>query len=138
MIILDTNVLSEPLRPRPSQRVVDWLDAQAPEALFLTTISLAELFAGIETLPAGRRRAALKEALSTQIRGLFGERILAFDVLAAEAFAQVNASAVKQGNRIPFADAAIASIAKAHGFVVATRNLRDFKGTGVAVLDPWA
>lgn len=137
MIVLDTNVLSEPLRPRPSQRVVDWLDAQAPDALFLTTISLAELFAGIEAPPAGRRRSALKEALSTQLRSLFGERVLAFDVVAAESFAQVNASALKAGNRISFADAAIAAIAKANGFSVATRNVRDFKGTGVAIVDPW-
>ncbi|MGH8820448.1 MAG: type II toxin-antitoxin system VapC family toxin [Rhodoferax sp.] len=138
MIILDTNVVSEPLRPAPAPAVLDWLDAQAPEALYLTAVSLAELLAGIETLPGGRRRSDLEQALAGRIVSLFEERILAFDKNATEAFARINAGARAAGNPIGFADGAIAAIASAHGFIVATRNVRDFKGIGVELIDPWA
>ena len=138
MIILDTNVVSEPLKPEPSQAVLDWLDAQEPQTLFLTTISLAELLAGVEVLPAGRRRDALALALSTQVLALFGSRVLPLDTAAAQAFAKTHASAQSQGNPIGFADCAIAAIARAQGFSVATRNGRDFKGCGVDLIDPWA
>jgi toxin FitB len=138
MIVLDTNVVSEPLRPAPSPAVLAWLNAQEPLTLYLTTINLAELLAGVEALPAARRRNDLAEALSTQVAGLFAGRILTFDARAAEAFARTHTSAQAQGNPIGFADCAIASIAAAKGFAVATRNTRDFKGVGVAVIDPWA
>jgi predicted nucleic acid-binding protein len=137
MIVLDTNVLSEPLRPAPAQAVVDWLDAQTPETLYLTTVCLAELLAGVESLPAGKRRAALKQAVTEQVLPLFKGRILSFDTQAVQAFAMVHAGALKQGNAISFADCAIAAIAAAHGCMVATRNVRDFKGTGVRIIDPW-
>lgn len=137
MIILDTNVVSEPLRPAPATAVLDWLDAQAPATLFLTTISLAELWAGVAALPAGRRRKQLGQALSEQVLPLFEGRVLAFDTAAASAYARVQAGARSAGNPISFADAAIAAIAVAHGFAVATRNLRDFVGTGVKLIDPW-
>ena len=137
MIVLDTNVVSEPLRLEPDAAVVDWLNRQEPRTLYLTTVNLAELLAGIETLPAGRRRDALKQALTEQMMPLFEGRILAFDEPAAAAFARINASALAAGNTIGFADGAIAAIAAAHGFMVATRNVHDFKGTGIEVLDPW-
>ena len=137
MIILDTNVVSEPLNPVPEPAVLAWLDAQDPGTLYLTTVNLAELFAGIETMPVGRRRTELAQALTGQMMPLFEGRILAFDRLAAEAFARINASAQAAGNPISFADGAIAAIASAHGFMVATRNVRDFKGTGVEILNPW-
>src|SRR5438094_6616236 len=89
MILLDTNVVSEPMRQRPDRRVQDWLDAQAIETLYLSTISLSELLLGIETLPAGRRRRALAGSLGERIAGLFGDRIIAFDVAAAEAYVRV-------------------------------------------------
>lgn len=138
MIILDTNVLSEPLKPAPDQAVVDWLDAQAPESLYLTTVCLAELLAGVHALPSGKRRATLKQALTEQILPLFEGRIFAFDRQAAETFALVHAGARKAGNTIGFADCAIAAIATANGCMVATRNGRDFKGTAVPIIDPWA
>lgn len=138
MIILDTNVVSEPLRPAPDARVLGWLDRQAPEALFLTTIALAELWAGIEALPAGKRRARLHHSITEQIGALFRGRILPFDVDAARAFGQVYAGARTAGNSIEFADCAIASIASARGFAVATRNTRDFRGTGIELLNPWS
>lgn len=137
MIILDTNVVSEPLRPAPEPAVLAWLDAQAPATLCLTSITLAELLAGVAALPAGRRRTKLGQALTEQVLPLFEGRVLPFDMRAAHAFSQVQAGAQAAGNPIAFADAAIAAIAAAHGFAVATRNGRDFKGTGVEVIDPW-
>jgi len=138
MIILDTNVVSEPLKPAPEPAVLDWLNRQAPQTLYLTTITVAELLAGIETMPVGKRRTELAAALTSRIMPLFEGRILAFDRPASESFARVNARAQAAGNPISFADGAIAAIAAAHGFMVATRNVRDFKGTGVDLLDPWA
>ena len=137
MIIVDTNVVSEPLKPAPNQAVLDWLDQQLPETLFLTTVCLAELLAGIEALPAGRRRTKLHRALTDQMLPLFEGRILAFDKRAAEAFGRINAGAQTAGNPISFADAAIAAIVIAHGFMLATRNERDFKGTGITLINPW-
>lgn len=138
MIILDTKVVSEPLNPSPEPAVLAWLDRQAPETLYFTTVNLAELLAGIEALPQGRRRTELYRALTTQIMPLFKGRILAFDEKAAEAFALINAGAKAAGNPISFADGAIAAIASAHGFLLATRNVRDFRGIGVEVINPWA
>lgn len=138
MIILDTNVVSEPLKPEPHPAVLDWLNAQAPETLFITSINLAELLAGVEVLPPGKRRDALGRALSQEVSALFDRRVLGFDAKAAECFAKTFAGAQAHGNPIGFADCAIAAIAKANGFAIATRNVRDFKGTGVELMDPWA
>ena len=137
MIILDTNVVSEPLKPEPSTVVLEWLDAQEPGTLYLTAINLAELLAGIEAMPTGRRRTKLKGALVDRMMPLFEGRILPFDEKAAQAFARVSVSAQTAGNRISFADGAIAAIAAANGFMLATRNIRDFGATGVATIDPW-
>ena len=138
MIILDTNVVSEPLRAEPEPAVLAWLDAQAPATLYTTSVTLAELLAGVAALPAGRRRNMLGLAVTEQVLPLFEGRVLAFDAPAAHAYAHVHAGALAAGNPISFADGAIAAIAAAHGFAVATRNVRDFKGTGVEVVDPWA
>jgi predicted nucleic acid-binding protein len=137
VIILDTNVISEPLKPKPEPAVIDWLNAQEPQTLYLTTVTLAELLAGIEAMPEGKRQQALKMALAQQILPLFEGRMLSFDAPAAKAFALVNASANAAGHPISFADGAIASIASAHGFTLATRNVKDFQGTGVALINPW-
>lgn len=135
---MDTNVVSEALKPAPDAAVLAWLDAQSPATLCLTSITLAELLAGVSALPAGRRRNKLAQALTEQVLPLFESRVLAFDVQAAHAFARVQAGAQAAGNPIGFADAAIAAIAAARGFALATRNVRDFKGTGVQIIDPWA
>lgn len=137
MIIIDTNVVSEPLKPEPESAVIDWLDAQEPETLYLTTVNLAELLAGIEAMPAGRRRNKLNTALADRMMPLFEGRILPFDKGAAEAFARMDASARLAGNRISFADGAIAAIASANGFMLATRNVHDFKGTNIRIINPW-
>lgn len=138
MIILDTNVVSEPLKPAPDAAVLAWLDAQACATLYLTSITLAELLAGVAALPAGRRRNKLARALGDEVLPLFEGRVLAFDARAAHAFAQMHAGARAAGNPISFADGAIAAIAAAQGFALATRNGNDFKGTGVDLIDPWA
>lgn len=138
MIVLDTNIVSEPLKPNPDPEVLAWLDRQAPETLYLTTISLAELSAGVEVLPAGKRRAALQQAVGAQVLSLFQSRVLGFDHEAALAFGRIAAKAQAAGNPIDFADCAIAAIATTHRFILATRNARDFKGTGVELLNPWS
>ena len=129
--------MSEPLKRDPSATVLKWLDRQSPATLYLTTISQAELFAGVLALPAGKRRTELKRVINNELVSLFANRILPFGENSAEAYAQVITGANAAGNAIDFADAAIAAIALEHNFILATRNERDFKGTSVKLLNPW-
>jgi hypothetical protein len=131
-------VVSEPLKPSPDAAVVSWLDRQGPTTLFLTTISQAELLAGVLALPAGKRRSELQRVLNSELASLFAGRILAFGERSAEAYARVVTAANSVGNSIDFADAAIGAIAIEHNFILATRNARDFKGTSVKLLNPWS
>ena len=137
MILLDTNVVSEPLLPRPDRKVLAWLDAQVAETLYLSTVSLAELLFGIENLPAGKRRKALAFSLQEKITTLFGERIVPFDLAAAKAYAKIIVRARRQGHPISVADAQIAAIAAARHFTVATRDETPFNAAGVPVINPW-
>lgn len=137
MIILDTNVVSEPLKLRPDAAAMKWLNRQSPGTLYLTSVSLAELLAGVRALPAGRRRADLQAVMSRELTRLFAGRVLGFGEHAAEAYAQVVTSANAVGNPIDFADAAIGAIAMEHGFALATRNSRDFRGASIRLLNPW-
>lgn len=137
MILLDTNVISEAMRPQPDRNVLAWLDAQAVESLYLSTVSLAELLLGIESLPAGKRRRALAAALDEQIIALFGERILTFDLRAAKAYASIVTRARRQGHPMAVADAQIAAIAASRQFSVATRDEAPFQAAGVPVINPW-
>jgi len=137
VILLDTCVVSEPLKPRPEEKVLNWLDDQAAESLYLSTISLAELLAGVAALPAGRRRSALSEELSRVIDRLFAGRILGFDRAAAVQFPGILTAARKRGFTISFADAQIAAIAAAHGLSIATRDAGPFIAAGLPVIDPW-
>ena len=137
MIILDTNIISEPFQPKPNPAVMAWLDAQEPETLYITVVSMAEMLAGVHKMPEGRRRAELHHLVESKIQSVFENRILAFDMQAVKVFGRVNANACAVGNPIAFADCAIASIASAHDFILATRNVRDFKGTGVGIFNPW-
>ena len=113
MIILDTNLVSEPLKPKPDAAVLAWLDRQAPDTLYLTTITLAELQAGVEILPAGKRRQVLQETL-TEVVAQFEGRVLSFDQDSAHTFGRVAAGAHAAGNPIHFGDCAIAAIAIAN------------------------
>ncbi len=135
MIILDTNVISESLRPRCSDAVTAWLDAQAAESLYLTAINAAELWAGIAVMPEGARKAALETSLDDMLARLFGARRLDFDHRAARAYAELTRRTTAAGT--PLADGLIAAIALAHGFVVATRDIAPFQAAGVEVIDPW-
>lgn len=137
MILLDTNVVSEPMRPKPDPAVIAWLDAQDSRTLHLSTVSLAELFLGIESLPAGKRRKALAEALNFRLEALFADRIRPFDTRAAEAYPGVVMRARRRGHPIGVADAQIASIAASRKFIVATRDVTPFKAAGVPVVNPW-
>jgi len=138
MIVLDTDVVSEPLKPNPDPAVLIWLDNQEPQTLYLTAIHLAELFAGVEALLAGRKKTQLHQAIKQQLLPLFAGRFLSFDQQATETFARINAKAQAEGAPIGFADCANAAIASAHGFLLATRNVRDFQHAGIALLNPWA
>ena len=137
MIILDTNVVSEPMKSGASPAVLAWLDKQAAETLYLTTTSLAELLLGIAILPGGKRKEGLDNALSDLLSYLFGPRILTFDQTAAKAYAPLISRARVSGSTIALADGQIAAIATANGFAVATRDTRPFTAAGVAVINPW-
>jgi len=137
MFVLDTNVLSEVFRPRPSQQVLEWLDAKPRELLFATVISEAEMLRGIALLPAGRRRSMLDEATRLLFTEDFEGRVLPFDRAAASAYAMIGAERQRIGRRIAPLDAQIAAIARAHGASVTTRNVTDFTDCGIEVVDPW-
>jgi toxin FitB len=136
VIVLDTNVVSECMRPAPSAAALEWLDRQAAQTLFITSTSIAELVCGIHLLPIGKRRSRLAEALMALLEELFGERILDFDKAAALAYGPLVARARQSGHTIAIADAQIAAVAAVHGFSVATRDAA-FEAAGVRVIDPW-
>ncbi len=137
MILLDTCVVSEPLRPAPEPRVIAWIDAQALETLFLSAVTVAELRAGVALLPAGRRRAGLQESLETRVLPLFAGRVLPFDLGCTPAYAELMAQARASGLAIASADGYIAAIAAANGLAVATRDTGPFEAAGAAVINPW-
>jgi toxin FitB len=136
MIVLDTKVLSEPLSKTPSQKVLDWLDNQAAETLYITTITYAELRYGVEKLPEGKRKKELAARIE-RVLDLFKDRTLAFDIPAAEQLARIAARAARAGKRATAPDAYIAAIAGSRGFAVATRNVKHFDLSGVALVNPW-
>lgn len=135
MILVDTNVLSELTKPKPEDRVVNWLEVNEP-ALAAPTIALAELRYGIERLPQGRRRSSLQQFWQTT-RDRFRGRIFSFDERAAETYGEVAAVAERAGRRLNVQDGQIAAIALVHGMTVATRNTGHFEAAGVAMVNPW-
>lgn len=137
MILLDTNVISEPLRREPEPRVVEWIDAQALETLYLSAITVAELRSGIALLPAGKCRTGLQENLERRVLPLFAGRVLPFDLPCTQAYAELIAKAQKAGLVIAAADGFIAAIAAANGFAVATRDTSPFEAAGATVINPW-
>lgn len=138
MILVDTNVISEPLRRAPEARVVEWIDDQPLETLYLSAITVAELRFGVALLPAGKRRKILHDSLETRVLPLFSGRVLAFDLAATQAYAGLMAKARAAGVAVGAADGYIAAIAAANGMRVATRDTAPFAAAGVAVIDPWA
>ncbi|MES3003435.1 MAG: type II toxin-antitoxin system VapC family toxin [Pseudomonadota bacterium] len=137
MIILDTNVVSEPMRASGNPLVRDWLDRQVADTLYLTSTSLSELLVGIENLPGGKRKKGLDSALGELLDMVFGPRILPFDRDAAIAYAPLVSRARRGGHTISVGDGQIAAIASLHGFTVATRDTAPFIAAGVKVINPW-
>jgi predicted nucleic acid-binding protein len=137
MIILDTNVISEPLKPCPDPRVIDWLNSQLATSLYTTCISISELKFGVERLPEGQRKRALSDALSFALNKLVEDRILPFDFAAAEISGNLFASGERSGVSIGTADGMIAAIARSKGFIVATRDIAPFEALGLPIINPW-
>jgi len=137
MILLDTNILSELMRPVPEKGVEQWFADQPDASVFISAITEAELRYGVALLPAGKRRSALTAVIEDMLGEDFTGRILPFDSAAAVAFAEIAATRRQAGRPIAQADAQIAAIARSRGAALATRNVPDFDGCGVDVVNPW-
>ena len=136
MIVIDTNVLSELMRPLPDPQVVAWVDSLAPGEAVTTSITMAEVGQGLRRLPPGKRRTLLTEIFQALITHLDRE-ILSFDRDAAGHYARIAVARESTGRSIDQLDCMIAAICVAHGAVLATRNERDFEGAGVEIINPW-
>ena len=137
MIIIDTNVVSELMRASPDPAVLAWFAGYTADAMFLTAVSEAELRTGAAILPAGQRRDRLVGAIDAMIDQDFAGRILPFDSLATRSYAEIAAARRAAGKPIMDADCQIAAIARACGAAVATRNVKDFEGCSIDVINPW-
>jgi len=137
MIVLDSNVLSELMRPHPSQAVSAWVAKQAPTELFTTSISEAEIYYGIELLARGKRREGLLAAAEAVFAEDLAGRVLGFESDAARAFSRIASHRRSIGRPISYADAQIAAIVQVRRGQLATRNVSDFEDCGIDVLDPW-
>ncbi len=138
MIILDTNVVSELMRPSPNPTVEQWVATRPAARLFFSAVGEAELRYGVAIMAVGRRQAALASAIEAMLREDFAGRVLPFDSDAARAYAEIAASRRAAGRPVAQADSQIAAIARSRGMALATRNVRDFGDMGIDILDPWA
>jgi predicted nucleic acid-binding protein len=136
MIILDTNVVSETLKPQPDSKVLAWLDNQTFETLYLTSITVAELLFGVAVLPEGKRKQQLSSAID-EIFSMYKNRLLPFDTEAARHFASLALIARQSGFGFPTPDGYIAGIAAKHGYIVASRDTSPFESVGVKIVNPW-
>jgi toxin FitB len=136
VIVVDTNVVSELMRPKPSSAVVNWVDSQPADKLYTTAVTVAEIRYGIERLPEGERRDLLAATLA-DVFTTFAERVLPFDLRAAARYGTIVAGRERAGAPITGFDAQIAAICQSHEATLATRNGKDFDATGVEVVDPW-
>lgn len=137
MIILDTNILSELMRPSPNMRVVNWLNAEEPLGVTITAITVAEILYGIERLPDGKRKQRFAQLAAEMFEEDFTERILPFDEVAAAYYATLVADSERSGRIVHSADAQIAAICQQHKAQLATRNVKDFEHLGISIIDPW-
>lgn len=138
MFALDTNVASELMRLEPTPAVVAWIAERDEQEMHLTAVTEAELRYGVAIMPAGKRRNALQASMTRCLDQVFKDRILPFDSVAARAYAGIAADRRDAGRPIGAADCQIAAICRSRGAVLVTRNVRDFEGTGVKVIDPWS
>lgn len=137
MIVLDTNVVSEIMRPRPELVVLAWVNAQAPGELWLTAVGAAELMFGVARLDDGIRKQQLARTVSAMLETDFAGQVLPFDLAAASVYAQLLAQRERSGQPVAMADAQIASVCLAHGAKLATRNQKHFDGLGLTIINPW-
>lgn len=137
MIVLDTNVLSETLRPTPEPRVLAWLSAQPRASLFATTVTRGEILYGIKLLPEGQRRRRLWDAARAIFNEEFAGQVLTFDADAADLFAEIAAHRREMGRPISQFDAMIAAMTRSRGATLATRNTTDFENCGIQLINPW-
>jgi predicted nucleic acid-binding protein len=137
MTVLDTNVLSELIPPRPAPQMMNWFASQPASSLYTTTVTQAEIVYGLELLPKGKRRRALEAAVDAMFDEDFASRLLPFDADAARIFGRIAASRRLAGRPIWHSDRQIAAIARSHGAALATRNTADFEKCGVEVVNPW-
>ncbi len=137
MLVLDTNVVSELMRERPNPDVLRWVDNQLTDNLFVTSVTEAEIRTGIAILPEGERQRGLAASAERLFSVLFSERILPFDSDAARAYAMLAADRRVAGRPISQSDCQIAAIARCRGASVATRDVDDFEGSGIEVINPW-
>ncbi|MBI3041989.1 MAG: type II toxin-antitoxin system VapC family toxin [Betaproteobacteria bacterium] len=137
MIVLDTNVLSELMRPAPTGVVVRWVAGQPAMNLYTTSITQAEILHGIMLLPSGRRRNALEAVAEAMFKEEFGDRVLPFGSDAARLYARIAAERRRVGRPVSHFDAQIAAIARSHGAAVATRNVTDYDHCGIKLINPW-
>ena len=137
MIMLDTNVISEPLRKAPESRVIEWIDAQAIETLFLSAITVAEVRFGVALLPPGKRKDRLRDRLESEVVPLFAERVLPFDLAVTRTYAELMAKARATGLTIGTSDGLIAATAAANRMTIATRDTKPFAAAGVPTMNPW-
>jgi toxin FitB len=135
MIVVDTNVVSELMRPSPDRAVVDWVRSAGPE-LCTTAVTVAEIRYGLERLPGGRRKDRL-QAVADEVFTMFSDYVLPFDAEAAERFALIVSHCDGIGRPIEGFDAQIAAICKTRDATLATRNMKDFRETGIGLIDPW-
>lgn len=137
MIVLDTNVISELWKAAPDPRVLAWIDAQMVETLYLSAITVAELRFGLAAMPEGKRRAIYQDRLEREVLPVFTGRVLAFDLDASQAYADLMAQAKAAGKAIGRADGYIAATAAARGLMVATRDTSPFEAAGLNIINPW-
>lgn len=137
MIVLDTNVVSELMRPDPAAGVVAWVDRRPADEVFLTAVTAAELLYGVTRLPSGNRKATLALKVRELLEEDFEGRVLPFDVGAADHYADIVVSRERAGRPVSMADAQIAAVCRCFNADLATRNVKDFGGNGVRILDPW-
>ncbi|MFC0711221.1 type II toxin-antitoxin system VapC family toxin [Azorhizophilus paspali] len=137
MIVLDTNILSELMRPIPEPKVLAWLEKQTGDILFTTAISRGEMLYGAQRLPAGKRRDEIFQEIEAIFSTDMAGRVLPYDEAAADAHAELAALRRAQGRPSSQSDMMIVGIVRSHGARLATRNVRDFEGCGIALVDPW-
>jgi predicted nucleic acid-binding protein len=138
MIILDTNVVSELVRPVPSAQVIHWISSQPPLLLYTTSITQAEIMYGMETLTKGKKKRALEAALAGMFDEDFRGRVLGFDSSCTKFFAEIAAARKTRGQPISQFDAQIAAIARSRKAILATHNIADFRECGLKLINPWA